>query len=47
MLLKSNIRDVLTMVDKKANCEEVLMDIGSLRNNHFKHVKDTQMSWEE
>ena len=35
------------MVDKKANCEEVLMDIGSLRNNHCKHVKDTQMSWEE
>lgn len=44
MLTKANIQDVMTMLDKKPNSEEILLDINYLKNGLQKHVKDFKAS---
>lgn len=40
MLMKANIQDVMSMLDKKTNSEEVSLDINYIKNTLQKHIKE-------
>lgn len=40
MLLKASVKDVLSMLDKKANNDEISIEVNYLKNTLQKHVKD-------
>lgn len=46
MLLKASMKDVLTLLDKKANHDEIILDVNYLKsalskqNKEFKQLKD-------
>jgi hypothetical protein len=47
MLMKANIQDLITLLDKKCNQDEVTMDINWLKNNLTKYQKEVKLEREQ